>query len=194
MRGFWNAVGQYSVNTHILPGLKQLLIWALLQSHVFGLPSDSPLRRTPSLFWGTRTNNEGVPHEGSFCPLATAGKINIISPARVAQYGDDGRSVVLEDGRTVPASGIILATGYKSTWRPIFDGQHLVHLCLPAILISRRQMRRLSTLAWLDALRSSNRGRSTPGTTRVSEIRPRFRGVPRGRRRYTAGWSPQRTS
>ncbi len=41
----------------------------------------------------------------------------------MAKFGDDGRSVILEDGRVFPASGVILATGYQSTWRPIFDGE-----------------------------------------------------------------------
>ena len=50
----------------------------------------------------------------------------MISPARVATFGDDGKSVVLDDGSTVPASAVVLATGYKSTWRPIFDGELFV--------------------------------------------------------------------
>jgi hypothetical protein len=41
----------------------------------------------------------------------------------VAKFGDDGRSVVLEDGRVIPATAVILATGYESTWRSIFDGE-----------------------------------------------------------------------
>jgi hypothetical protein len=41
----------------------------------------------------------------------------------VAKFGDDGRSVILDDGRVFPAAAVILATGYQSTWRPIFDGE-----------------------------------------------------------------------
>jgi dimethylaniline monooxygenase (N-oxide forming) len=94
-----------------------------LQLHVLGVPSNSPLRRNHSLFWDIRTNDEGVPSEGSFHALAVSGKISLVSPARVAKFGDDGRSVILENGRVFPAAAIILATGYQSTWRPIFDGE-----------------------------------------------------------------------
>jgi len=111
VRGYWTALARYS-------------------KHVMGLPSDSPLRCTHSVFWDARTNDEGVPREGSFHSLANAGKITIISPARVANYGDDGRSVVLDDGNIVPASAVILATGYKSTWRPIFDDETIEYLGL----------------------------------------------------------------
>lgn len=96
-----------------------------LQLHVLGISSDSPLRRNRSLFWDTRTNDEGVPSEGSFHALAVSGKITLVSPARVANFGDDGRSVILGDGRVFPAAAVILATGYQSTWRPIFDGEHV---------------------------------------------------------------------
>lgn len=111
VRGFWNVLAQYSY-------------------YVLGLPRDSPLRHTHSIFWDARTNDEGVPREGSFHSLANAGKINIISPTRVEKYGDDGQSVVLDDGRTIPASAVILATGYKSTWRPIFDEVTMEYLGL----------------------------------------------------------------
>ena len=94
-----------------------------LQLHVLGISGDSPLRRNHSLFWDTRTNDEGVPSEGSFHALAVSGKISLISPARVAKFGDDGRSVILDDGRVIPAAAVVLATGYQSTWRPIFDGE-----------------------------------------------------------------------
>jgi hypothetical protein len=93
------------------------------QSHVLDIPSDSPLRRNHSLFWDTRTNDEGVPSEGGFHALTVSGKISLVSPARVAKFGDDGRSVILNDGRVFPAAAVILATGYQSTWRPIFDGE-----------------------------------------------------------------------
>ncbi|SRR6266702_4070050 len=106
----------------------------LLQHYVLGLPRDSPLRCTYSIFWNTRTNDEGVPREGSFYSLANAGKITFVSPAQVAKYGDDGRSVVLDDGRTISASAVVLATGYKSTWRPIFDGQYRSRFRLIVIL------------------------------------------------------------
>jgi hypothetical protein len=95
----------------------------LFQFYALGIPRDSPLRRTHSLFWNTRTNDEGIPREGSFHGLANAGKISFIAPARVAKFGSDGHSVVLEDGRVLPAAAVILATGYESTWRSIFDSE-----------------------------------------------------------------------
>jgi hypothetical protein len=99
----------------------------LFQFYTLGISRDSPLRRTHSLFWDTRTNDEGIPREGSFHALANAGKISLIAPARVAKFGDDGHSVVLEDGRVLPAAAVILATGYESTWRSIFDGEWCTH-------------------------------------------------------------------
>jgi dimethylaniline monooxygenase (N-oxide forming) len=109
----------------------------LLQFYVLGVSRDSPLRRTHSLFWNTRTNDEGVPREGSFHALANAGKITLIAPARVATFGDDGHSVILEDGRVLPAAAVILATGYESTWRSIFDGEWIQNLAtkVPTILL-----------------------------------------------------------
>ena len=95
----------------------------VFQFYALGVPRDSPLRRTHSLFWNTRTNDEGIPREGSFHGLANAGKISFIAPARVAKFGSDGHSVVLEDGRVLPAAAVILATGYESTWRSIFDSE-----------------------------------------------------------------------
>jgi hypothetical protein len=106
-----------------------------------GVSRESPLRRTHSLFWGTRTNDEGTPHEGSFHALAVSGKISLVAPARVAKFGDDGRSVVLEDGRVFPAAAVILATGYESTWRPIFDGE----------CVMQRMMTSRTYYSWSDA-------------------------------------------
>lgn len=84
-----------------------------LQFYVLGVSLESPLRRTHSLLWSTRTN-EGIPREGSFHALAVSGKIFLVGPAK---FGDDGRSVILEDGRLVPAAAVVLATGYESTLR-----------------------------------------------------------------------------
>ncbi|KAF9444652.1 FAD/NAD(P)-binding domain-containing protein [Macrolepiota fuliginosa MF-IS2] len=86
----------------------------------FDIPGDSPLRNTHSLFWGVRTNDEGVPRPDSYHTLAVAGKIEVIAPARVAGFATDGRSVLLDDGRSIVANAVILATGYKSSWTKIF--------------------------------------------------------------------------
>lgn len=93
------------------------------QFYVLGISRKSPLRRTHSLFWNTRTNDEGIPREGSFHALAVSGKISLVGPARVARFGDDGRSVILENGRVFPAAAVVLATGYESTWRSMFDSE-----------------------------------------------------------------------
>lgn len=114
-------LGKTTNSTKVLEHLSNLPI----QFNALNISRDSPLRRTHSLFWSTRTNDEGVPREGRFHALAISGKISLVAPARVARFGDDGHSVVLEDGRVLPSAAIILATGYESTWRPIFDGERV---------------------------------------------------------------------
>ncbi|EJF61517.1 FAD/NAD(P)-binding domain-containing protein [Dichomitus squalens LYAD-421 SS1] len=86
-----------------------------------GVPADSPLRRAVRPFWHTRVNDEGVPRSNGFHALVSAGKVEVICPARVARYGRDGISVILEDGRSLPASAVVLSTGYRSSWPTIFD-------------------------------------------------------------------------
>ncbi|EJF62217.1 hypothetical protein DICSQDRAFT_169248 [Dichomitus squalens LYAD-421 SS1] len=95
--------------------------------HAAGVPADSPLRHSVLPFWHTRVNDEGVPRPNGFHALAVAGKVEVICPARVSGYGGDG-SVILEDGRSLPASAVILATGYTSSWPAIFDEQTIKDL------------------------------------------------------------------
>ncbi|TBU39199.1 hypothetical protein BD309DRAFT_454467 [Dichomitus squalens] len=97
--------------------------------HAAGVPADSPLRHSVLPFWHTRVNDEGVPRPNGFHALAVAGKVEVICPARVSGYGGDG-SVILEDGRSLPASAVILATGYTSSWPAIFDEQTIKDLGL----------------------------------------------------------------
>jgi hypothetical protein len=137
-----------------------------LQLHVLGVSSDSPLRRSHSLFWNTRTNDEGVPSEGSFHALARAGKISLVSPARVAKFGDDGRSVVLDDGRVIPAAAVILATGYQSTWRPIFDGERFR---AKLVIIPRRIFTDTATY-WCLCRYFSGRARPEPASSPQDEV------------------------
>jgi len=127
---FWQALAAYSVKRYF-----QLPPWETFsripfdispQFYVLGVSWESPLRRTHSLFWNTRTNDEGIPREGSFHTLAVSGKISLVAPARMAKFGDDGHSVILEDGRVFPAAAVVLATGYESTWRSMFDGECVV--------------------------------------------------------------------
>ncbi|KIJ33143.1 hypothetical protein M422DRAFT_265026 [Sphaerobolus stellatus SS14] len=58
--------------------------------HLFGIHT---------LFWGIRTNDEGVGSPDGFHALANAGKTNFESPTRVETFGDDGHSVVLNNGK-----------------------------------------------------------------------------------------------
>ncbi|KAI0658609.1 FAD/NAD(P)-binding domain-containing protein [Cubamyces menziesii] len=85
------------------------------------IPKDSPLRNSVLPYWHTRVNDEGVPRPNSFHALAVAGKIEVHTPAHAVGYGEDGKSIMLDDGRTLPASAVVLATGYQSSWSPLFD-------------------------------------------------------------------------
>lgn len=89
------------------------------------VPQGSPLRNAHSLFWSIRTNDEGVYRANSFHGLVNAGQIELVAPARVQTFGNDGRSVVLNNGKEIPADVVVLATGYTSSWSKIFDGVSL---------------------------------------------------------------------
>ncbi|KAI0355438.1 FAD/NAD-P-binding domain-containing protein [Trametes cingulata] len=107
------------------------LIWyGLIESsfRAANIPADSPLRNTVPAFWHVRLNDEGVPRPNGFHALALAGKIDVITPGHVARFGEDGKSVVLDDGRTLAASAVIVATGYTSSWNKLFDEKTLVEL------------------------------------------------------------------
>ncbi|EMD34940.1 hypothetical protein CERSUDRAFT_116460 [Gelatoporia subvermispora B] len=98
--------------------------WSLLQRSSFdalSVPKHSPLRRAHSLFWGIRTNDEGVGRPDGFHALVNAGKIELIAPAKAVSYGEDGRTVLLNDGRSIETDAVILCTGYTSSWTKIFD-------------------------------------------------------------------------
>ncbi|KIJ54017.1 hypothetical protein M422DRAFT_201119 [Sphaerobolus stellatus SS14] len=100
--GIWNAIGSSSFDA-----LK--------------IPKNSPLRNAHSIFWGIRTNDEGAGRPTGFHTMVSAGKIALEAPARVERFGDDGRSVVLNNGKVLKADAVILATGYTSSWKNIFD-------------------------------------------------------------------------
>ncbi|KZP03480.1 FAD/NAD-P-binding domain-containing protein [Athelia psychrophila] len=98
--------------------------WSILQMaslFTFNIAKDSPLRKTRSLFLSVRANDEGVGRPNSFYDLVNRGKIELAAPARMASYGPDRKSVLLNDGRVLAADAVILATGFKSSWGPIFD-------------------------------------------------------------------------
>lgn len=116
-----------------------------------GIPKDSLLHLTYSPFWQMRTNDEGVPRANSFHVLATQGKIQVVAPARVTGYGDDGRSVLLSNGETLSADLVILATGYASSWPDIFDGETAadlgLHRCHPIRPEMNGEWKNYTTLA-----------------------------------------------
>ncbi|KAJ3848175.1 FAD/NAD-P-binding domain-containing protein [Lentinula lateritia] len=86
-----------------------------------GVTKDSPLRNTQDAFWGVRINDEGVPKPNGFHMLVKEGKIDIVAPARVASYSSDGESLMLNNGGKLKADTVVLATGYTSSWHPLFD-------------------------------------------------------------------------
>lgn len=71
------------------------------------------------MFWSVRIDDEGVPTPERFFSLVKAGKINLTTPARAQRFGDDGRSIVLEDGRIIEADAVVLSTGFSSSWKDI---------------------------------------------------------------------------
>ncbi|PIL37555.1 hypothetical protein GSI_01249 [Ganoderma sinense ZZ0214-1] len=100
------------------------LFWSGLVNDAFTsthIPPDSILRNTVSPYWHDRVNDEGVPQPNGFHALALAGKIEVVSPAYVTQFSQDGQSVVLDDGSSIRADAVVLATGYHSSWLPMFD-------------------------------------------------------------------------
>ncbi|TDL22851.1 FAD/NAD-P-binding domain-containing protein [Rickenella mellea] len=109
------------IGSFITRSLWKSITWSSFKA--FAIPSDSPLRRAQSLFWGVRTNDEGIGRRDGrdFHKVVNAGLIDIVAPARVSSFGDDGRSVVLDDGRSVRADAVILGTGYTSSWDALFD-------------------------------------------------------------------------
>ncbi|KAI0329616.1 FAD/NAD(P)-binding domain-containing protein [Cubamyces sp. BRFM 1775] len=85
------------------------------------IAKDSALRNAVSPYWHIRVNDEGVPRSNGFHALAIAGTIEVHTPAYAIGYGEDGKSVKLDDGRSLRASAIVLATGYRSSWSPLCD-------------------------------------------------------------------------
>ncbi|TFK60203.1 FAD/NAD(P)-binding domain-containing protein [Pluteus cervinus] len=119
-------------------------VWTQIMNTAFSaarLPPTSPLRNTYSLFWDVRTNDEGVRRFKGFHDSVNAGKIKIINAARVVGYtaqisdgyeqerGDEGGVVYIQKGRPgaqtdandLRATVVILATGYESSWKDLFD-------------------------------------------------------------------------
>lgn len=96
-----------------------------IQLEAFGVPPNSPLRRSHSAFWSIRLNDEGVVRDDHFFTLVNTGKIELAAPARATGYAEDGSGIVLHDGVVLPADAVILATGYSSSWEGLFEGFHV---------------------------------------------------------------------
>ncbi|TFK38878.1 hypothetical protein BDQ12DRAFT_604602 [Crucibulum laeve] len=88
---------------------------------VYGIPKDSPLRLQHSLFWSIRVNDEGRVRSTSYHALVNSGKIEVIAPTRASSFSEDGKGIILANGKTVQANVVILATGWQSSWSQIFD-------------------------------------------------------------------------
>ena len=101
-----------------------------LQFKAAGIPPGSPLRNTLSPYWHDRVTDEGVPRQNGFWRLAGAGKISVVTPAYVQRFGDDGESVMFDNGSSIRASAVVLATGYNSSWPAMFDGTSLLTVVL----------------------------------------------------------------
>lgn len=80
------------------------------------------MRQSHSLFWGVRANDEGCVRSTSFHSLVTSGEIEVIAPARLVGYGDDGKSAIISNGRVIVTKCVLLGTGYQSSWANIFKG------------------------------------------------------------------------
>ncbi|KAF8901932.1 hypothetical protein CPB84DRAFT_1679400, partial [Gymnopilus junonius] len=77
-----------------------------------------------------KLSNQGVVYPKSYYLLVKSGKIDIIAPARMTGYAEDGRWVLLDNGKKVAAKVIILATGWQSSWKKIFDDRTALEIGL----------------------------------------------------------------
>ena len=67
-----------------------------------------------------RANDEGRVRPTSFHRIVTSGEIEVIAPARLAGYADDGKSVVIDNGHLIATNCVLLGTDYQSSWANIF--------------------------------------------------------------------------
>jgi dimethylaniline monooxygenase (N-oxide forming) len=157
----WNKLVDSSVR-YSFPFASSILrdIYSLLQLNALSIPEGSPLRLAHSIFWHIRTNDEGPPRENGFHPLVNAGKINIVAPARVTGYGSDGHTVHVNNGQSLEADLVILATGYKSSWNSLFDGT-LYQLRISERSLTVTQIRQRLALAYI----AISRPRHNPSIT-----------------------------
>ncbi|PPQ99015.1 hypothetical protein CVT26_014392 [Gymnopilus dilepis] len=114
-----------SAITHFILGKLQEDSFAAYQ-----IPKDSPLRNSPPFFYSIRTNDEGKVHPTSYYSLVNSGKIQLEAPTRALGYSNDGKSLILENGKEVEADVVVLATGWQSSWTNIFDKETAAQLGL----------------------------------------------------------------
>ncbi|KAH8112131.1 FAD/NAD-P-binding domain-containing protein [Phellopilus nigrolimitatus] len=154
----------------ITRGFWSFLTWSSF--FTFSIPASSPFRNAHSLFWGIRTNDEGVGSPTGFFSLIKEKKINVLSPSRAAGFAANGKGILLEDGRTVDADAVFLCTGFTSSWNSLFDEATRDELGLG------RQLPSLSTDAerkWDDYISLKNPPTVCPeNTTAASSI---YRGL-----------------
>ncbi|ETW75169.1 hypothetical protein HETIRDRAFT_390740 [Heterobasidion irregulare TC 32-1] len=112
---------QTTPGSWLIHGFNQFLRWSSFLT--FSVPKQSPLRNSPSIFWSLRTNDEGVGSPDGFYTLTRQNKIELLAPARAASFGDDGHSVILNTGEVIDAEAVILATGYQSSWKGLFEDE-----------------------------------------------------------------------
>ena len=104
-------------------------MFSKIQFRAYGIQIGSPLRRVHPIFWGNRFGDEGHVRPDSFYSLANAGEIEVIAPARVLGYAEDG--LLLSNGTLFRPKVVILATGYQSSWSPIFTRESFVSFAFP---------------------------------------------------------------
>ncbi|KAK7676325.1 hypothetical protein QCA50_020708 [Cerrena zonata] len=125
------------LHTTYLGSLITKALWGFLSWSSFfslGVPHESPLRHTHSLFYGVRTNDEGVGRPNGFHALVNAGKIEVVAPARAIEYErsavDKQVKIKLNNGLSLDANAVVLATGFRSSWEALFDADTLADLGL----------------------------------------------------------------
>jgi glycine/D-amino acid oxidase-like deaminating enzyme len=97
----------------------------IVQFRTYNVPEDSPLRLVRPFFWQARVVDDGLIRPTSFYALSQNGQIELCAPARAIGFDDDGGSIVLNNGRKITADVVIIATGYRSSWEDIFDGESI---------------------------------------------------------------------
>ncbi|KAH8833935.1 hypothetical protein DL96DRAFT_1457347 [Flagelloscypha sp. PMI_526] len=129
--------GALSGHEHLRTSIERLLhtttvggwlthaIWNSILSIAYwtlGIRKDSPLRNSPGLFWGIRSNDEGVWDPNRFYNLVKRQVIQLVAPARVEGYVPHKSAIKLSTGEVIEDIGaLVLCTGFKSSWSGLLD-------------------------------------------------------------------------